>query len=404
MRMKAFALALVAATSIGATAAPPAMSSQEMDRIRRAGAEILFWSQAQRDANFPKMETLFPAHTVKAGTVVRLLPMGRSIEPAMGGAAAVDALIAENSIAGLLVLKDGKIVLERYARTLTPTGRWTSFSVAKSFTSTLVGAAVRDGFIKSLDDPVTRYLPELAGSGYDGVSVRQVLTMTSGVKWNENYFDPNSDVVQMYAKPVAAGLDPTTAYLRTLSSEAKPGTKWVYKTGETNLIGVIVTRATGKTLADYASEKIWKPAGMERDGYWMIDASGQEIGGCCLSVSLRDYARMGQFILEGAKGVVPRDWMAHATGKTVALGPPGQFYGYQWWTAPGRYDARGIYGQMIHTVPGKRLVVAIVGAWPAAVGPALSMKREALLARIDAAVSGKEVSRIAPASDRAPPD
>ncbi len=384
MRLTALVLALVATSAI---AAPPVMSAAEAERVRRAGAEILFWTPAQRDANFPKMETLFPTNTVKAGRKVRLLPPGRSIEAAMGGAAAVDALIAENSMAGLIVLKDGKVVLERYARTLTPAGRWTSFSVAKSFTSTLVGAAVHDGFIKSLDDPVTRYLPELAGSGYDGVSVRQVLTMTSGVKWNENYFDPKSDVVQMYAKATPPGVDPTTAYLRTLTSEAKPGTKWVYKTGETNLIGVIVTRATGKTLAAYASEKIWKPAGMERDGAWMVDASGQEIGGCCLSASLRDYARMGQFILEGAKGVVPKGWMASATGRTVSTGNPDQSYGYQWWTGPARFDARGIYGQMIHVVPSKRLVVAMVGAWPAAVGPQLSAQREATLAKIEAAVS-----------------
>jgi CubicO group peptidase (beta-lactamase class C family) len=386
MRLKALALAFVAATSIGATAAPPTMSPAEMERVRRAGAEILFWNQAQRDANFPRMETLFPTHIVKAGRKVRPLPKGMSIESSLGGAVAVDSLIAENNIAGLLVLKDGKVVLERYARTLTPTGRWTSFSVAKSFTSTLVGAAVRDGYIKSLDDPVTRYLPELAGSGYDGVSVRQVLTMTSGVKWNEDYFDPKSDVVRMYAKPTAPGVDPTTAYLRTLPSEAKPGTKWVYKTGETNLIGVIVTRATGKTLAQYASEKIWKPAGMERDAYWMVDASGQEIGGCCFSVSLRDYARMGQFMLEGARGVVPKDWVAAATGQTVATGNPGQSYGYQWWTAPGRFDARGIYGQMIHVVPQKRLIVAMLAAWPAAVGPALGARREALMAKIEDAV------------------
>jgi CubicO group peptidase (beta-lactamase class C family) len=380
--------ALALSFAIHATAAPPAMSPAEMERVRKAGAEILFWSQAQRDANFPQMETLFPTHVVKAGKVVRLLPKGRSIEGAMGGSAAVDAVIADNNIAGLIVLKDGKVLLERYARSLTPTGRWTSFSVAKSFTSTLVGAAVKDGFIKSLDDPVTRYLPELKGSGYDGVSVRQVLTMTSGVKWNENYFDPNSDVVRMYAQPTAPGVDPTTAYLRTLPSEAKPGSKWVYKTGETNLIGVIVTRATGRTLADYASEKIWKPAGFERDGAWMIDASGQEIGGCCLSVSLRDYARMGQFMLEGAKGVVPPGWTAAALGQTVQTGRPGQTYGYQWWTGPGRFDAQGIYGQMIHVVPKQRLVVAMVGAWPAAVGPSFSVKREALLKKIEAAVSG----------------
>lgn len=386
MKRTLTALALLFAAP--AIAAPPAPSPADVAVARKAGAAaVLFWNQAQRDQYFPQMENLFPTHVVKAGRKVRPLPKGRSIETALGGAAAVDALIAENNIAGLLVLKDGKVLLERYARTLTPTGRWTSFSVAKSFTSTLVGAAIKDGYIKSIDDPVTRYLPELAGSGYDGVTVRQVLTMTSGVKWNENYFDPESDVVRMYAKPVAAGLDPTTAYLRTLPSEAKPGTKWVYKTGETNLIGVLVTRATGKSLTDYASQKIWKPAGMENDAYWMIDPNGQEIGGCCFSVSLRDYARMGQFMLEGARGIVPKNWMAAATGQTVRTDNPNQFYGYQWWTAPGRFDARGIYGQMIHVVPAKRLVVAMVGAWPAAVGPQFSARREALLAKIDAAVS-----------------
>ncbi len=386
MAIRALALAVAAFATIGAAAAPPPLSPADMERVRKAGAEILFWNQAQRDANFPKMETLFPTHIVTAGQKVRPLPGGTSIEPAMGGSGAVDALIADNNIAGLIVLKDGEVVLERYARTLTPAGRWTSFSVAKSFTSTLVGAAVKDGYIKSLDDPVTRYLPELAGSGYDGVSVRHVLTMTSGVKWNENYFDPGSDVARMYARPTAPGVDPTTAYLRTLPSEAKPGTKWVYKTGETNLIGVLVTRATGKTLADYASEKIWKPAGMERDAYWMIDASGQEIGGCCFSVSLRDYARMGLFMLDGAKDVVPPGWVAAATGQTVSTGDPAQSYGYQWWTAPGRFDARGIYGQMIHVVPSKRIVIAMVGAWPAATGAELSARREALLAKIEAAL------------------
>ncbi len=387
MRLKIALLGLLLPLVMGA--APATLPSPEdLARIRREAAEILFWNQAQRDANFPRMEDHFPGTVVKAGSKVRLLPMGKPIEAAMGGAEAVSAAIADNNIAGLIVLKDGKVVLERYARTLTREGRWTSFSVAKSFTSTLVGAAVRDGFIKSLDDPVTRYLPELAGSGYDGVSVRQVLTMTSGVKWNEDYFDPNSDVAQMYAKAVPAGVDPTTAYLRTLPSEAKPGTKWVYKTGETNLIGVLVARATGRSLADYAAEKIWKPAGFERDGFWMIDASGHEVGGCCLSVSLRDYARMGQFILEGARGVVPTGWVAAATGTVVATGNPAQSYGYQWWTQPGRFDAQGIYGQMIHVDPKRRLVVAIVGAWPAAVGPQFSAKREALLAKITAAVGG----------------
>ncbi len=146
---------------------------------------------------------------------------------------------------------------------------------------------------------MTRYIPDLAGSGYDGVTVAQLMTMTSGVKWNEDYTDPKSDVARMFLEPVPAGIDPTVYFMRKLPRETAPGTKWVYKTGETNLIGVLVRRATGKTLAAYAEEKIWKPAGMERDGFWMKDQSGAEVSGCCLSVSLRDYARFGQFALEG---------------------------------------------------------------------------------------------------------
>ena len=273
---------------------------------RQVGAEILFWSQAQRDANFPAMEKLFPGNTDQGARAC-----ARS---ARGGAAAipaadVDAFMSSMNVAGLIVLQNGKVRLERYARGLTEQGWWTSFSVAKSFTSTLVGAALKDGYIKSLDDPVTRYIPELAGSGYDGVTVAQLLTMTSGVKWNEDYTDPKSDVARMFLEPVPAGVDPTVYFMRKLPRDTAPGTKWVYKTGETNLIGVLVRRATGKSLVAYAEEKIWKPAGMERDGFWMTDQTHAEVSGCCLSVSLRDYARFGQFALEGGHGVTARGWL-----------------------------------------------------------------------------------------------
>ena len=165
---------------------------------------------------------------------------------------------------------------------------------------------------------MTRYIPDLAGGGYDGVTVRQLLTMTSGVKWNEDYTDPKSDVARMFSEPVPAGQDPTVAYMKKLPRETAPGTKWVYKTGETNLIGVLVERATKKTLADYLSEKMWKPWGMERDAFWMVNPAGHEVSGCCLSVSLRDYARMGLFALSGGKGVVPDGWFAAATSNASA--------------------------------------------------------------------------------------
>lgn len=379
-----------------AAAAPPAAaapSPEQVARLRQAGAEVLFWTQEQRDQNFPAMETLFPTHVVEAGGTPRPLPPGEPLTPALGGEAAVDALMASMNVAGLLVVQDGRILLERYARGHGPERRWTSFSVAKSLTSTLVGAAIRDGYIKSIDDPVTRYIPELAGSGYDDVTVRQILTMTSGVKWNEDYRDPQSDVARMFHAAPPPGMDVTVAYLRKLPSEAAPGTKWVYKTGETNLIGVLVKKATGKTLASYLSEQIWRPYGMEVDAYWQIDEGGQEIGGCCISMTLRDYGRVGQFMLDGAvaagEQVVPDGWIAAATTNQVETGEEGRGfgYGYQWWTGPaGTYAAIGIFGQMIHIDPARKLVIVTSSAASEPTGRNLTVARAALVQRVTAAV------------------
>ncbi len=356
-------------------------TAADLAKLRSVGAEILFWSQAQRDANFPHMERLFPGHVVKAGGRVRPMPAG---PPLAIAAADVDAFMAAQNVAGLIVLQDGKVRLERYARGHTAAGRYTSFSVAKSFTSTLVGAAIKDGYITSVDEPVTRYLPELAGSGYDGVTIAQLLTMTSGVKWDENYFDANSDVARMYAKPAPSGVDPTVAYMRTLPRDTAPGAKWVYKTGETNLIGVLVTRATKQPLANYLSAKLWKPYGMESDAFWMTDPSGQEVSGCCLSVSLRDYARIGQFAMDGGKGVVPPGWFADALAPKAAGFPrPGYGYGYQWWVYPeGQYGAQGIFGQSILVDPARRIVIAMSSAWPKATDQKLGQERAAFQQRL----------------------
>lgn len=377
------ATALLAAAP-GIAKPPVALTPQNSARLSQVGAEILFWSQAQRDANFPHMEEHFPGTMAKASPRPYPLRPGKPLK-----LAGVDAFMTANNTAGLIVVQDGRVRLERYARGYSRAGRYTSFSVAKSLTSTLVGAAIRDGFIKSVDDPVTRYIPDLAGSAYDGVTVRQVLTMTSGVKWNEDYTDPNSDVARMYAKPLPPGVDPTVAYLRTLTREAAPGTKWVYKTGETNLIGVLVQNATHKSLTDYAEEKIWRPFGMERDLFWMIDGSGRNIGGCCLSASMRDYARIGLFALSGGKGGVPDGWFADATKASSPVGD-GRGYGYQWWiNADGTFQAQGIFGQLIHADPKRRLVIAISSAWPKATGRELSAARAEFLGRIKAALDAE---------------
>ena len=383
--MRGFGLFAAFALAGVASAQSVIVTPDNNAKLRQVGAAVLFWSQQQRDQNFREMEKIFPGHVVKAGTKVRPLPNGKSLPIAE---ADVKAGMADLNISGLIVVQDGKVRLERYGLGFGPQGRWTSFSVAKSFTSTLVGAAIRDGYIKSIDDPVTRYIPDLAGGGYDGVTVRQLLTMTSGVKWNEDYTDPKSDVARMFSDAVPAGQDPTIWYMKTLPRESAPGTKWVYKTGETNLIGVLVERATKKSLAEYLTEKVWKPWGMERDAFWMTNPAGSEVSGCCLSVSLRDYARMGMFALSGGKGVVPDDWFAHATSNQVPIPKDegGFGYGYQWWTLPGRrFAAIGIFGQSILVDPAKKLVVVMSGSWPTATGEKLSAARAAFWKKIEAA-------------------
>lgn len=376
------ALALASCAATGGT--PPQaveVAPQEAAKLRQVGAAVLFWSQEERFRNFLAMEKLFPGTVARAGRKVRALPQGAPLPIAE---ADVAAFMAAQNVTGLLVLQDGKVRLERYARGYGPEGRWTSFSVAKSVTATLVGAAIKDGYIKSIDDPVTRYIPDLAGAGYDGVTIRQLLTMTSGVKWNEDYTDPNSDVARMFAEAVPAGQDPTVFYMRKLPRESAPGAKFVYKTGETNLIGVLVRRATGKSLSAYLEEKIWKPFGMERDAFWMTDQTGAEVSGCCLSVSLRDYGRIGQMALEGGKGIVPAGWFADATKAQVSY--PGGGYGYQWWVLPGgTYAAQGIFGQVILVDPASKLVMVTSAAWPRASDRDLAQARLAFAIKVQAA-------------------
>jgi CubicO group peptidase (beta-lactamase class C family) len=357
------------AESAPAASGPPAPAVRLVQPPSRDQSElqVLFWNDAQRSERFRAMEQWFAGHEVPAAKSPRALPKGAPLSPALK--AEITALMQSTKTAGVMVLVDGKVVHEEYGLGMKPADRWTSFSVAKSFTSTLLGAAVKDGFIASLDDPVTKYIPGLAGSAYEGVTVRQLATMTSGVKWNEDYTDPKSDVAQMNRFVVEYGADAIVAQMKALPREAEPGVKWVYKTGETNLIGVLVENAVGKPLAEYAKAKIVDPAGFEGGLFWMVDPRGGNIGGCCLSIRLSDYARMGQFALEGGKGIVPDGWFAEATDSAVDFGTSGFGYGYQWWTYPqGTYGAQGIFGQAITLFPDKKVVFAYVGNWATASG------------------------------------
>ncbi|KEO91605.1 beta-lactamase [Erythrobacter longus] len=336
--------------------APPARDPSEL--------QVLFWSDEERSARFREMENWFAGKEVPASTTPRELPEGEALPADLAGE--IRRVMAETNAAGVMVYHKGAVRFESYGLGFAPDQRWTSFSVAKSFTSTLLGAAVRDGFISSLDDPVTAYVPGLAGSAYEGVSLRQIATMTSGVAWNEDYTDPNSDVARMNNFILEFGAEATVAQMRALSREAPAGEKWLYKTGETNLIGLVVENAVGLSLAEYAQEKIVEPAGLKDGLFWMADARGGSIGGCCLSLSLGDYTRMGIFALEGGGDSVPEGWFAEAGDSLVDFGDTGFGYGYQWWTYPQGYGAQGIFGQSITIIPEKQLVLTVVSNWSTA--------------------------------------
>lgn len=377
-----FALICASMLMAGTAAAQTPPADMPKDR------DVLFWTQDQRDAAFRATETVTKVNVIPAGGKVMPITQGKPLKIDMD----LDAYMKAQRNAGLLILQDGKVRFEKYALGYGPEGRWTSFSVAKSFTSSLVGAAVKDGYIKSLEDKVSTYIPGLKGSAYDDVSIRQLLTMTSGVKWNEDYTDRNSDVALFDRVAVVPGEDVTVTYMKKLPREAPAGAKWVYKTGETNLIGVLVSSATGKTLSAYLSEKIWKPYGMEADAIWMLGRTGHEIAGCCISARLRDYARLGMFILGGGKAdgkqVLPENWIPQATTKQADIGQPGRGYAYQWWTNDdGSYAAQGIFGQGIFIDPKRKLIIASNGNWPTATDPeGVGKQREEMYRTVQAAV------------------
>jgi len=358
---------------------------------------VLFWTESQRRKAFPQMENLTPTNTIPAGATPRLLPLGETLDVQWlpeTEAASLAEYMANQRSAGVLVLHRGEIRLAAYADDYSAEGRWTSFSVAKSLTSTLVGAAIQDGLIDSLDAPLTDYIPGLAGSGYDGVSVRQLLTMQSGVRWNEDYEDPDSDVARFNDVVPVDGEDPIVTYMSTLEREFEPGTHWRYNTGETNLIGVLVRNATGKSLSEYLAEKVWQPYGMGTDAVWILNEGGTEIAGCCISARLTDYALFGQFAMGGGeiggRQVVPADWFAQAGTTQTGIGRPGQGYGFQWWTYDdGSFAAQGIFGQGIFIDPSRDLVIASNSNWSTATSTEMSRQRQGFYRSVQAAIDAE---------------
>lgn len=258
---------------------------------------ILSLSGPEQVEIFRNFNLVSPTRQIKAGDYTLALPeqlidLSAARYDLEGRSWTLDDHMASQRVGGLLVLHEGKVVYERYGLGNDENSKWVAFSVAKSVSSLLLGAAIQDGFIESVDDPVTDYLPRLKGSSYDGATITNVLNMASGVGWNEDYADPDSDVSK------AAGFNAMELfdYLNTLPVMAKPGKVFNYSTGETNLVGAIVRAAVGNNEATYLEDKIWKPFGMESDANWAMDVKYRsELGGCCINATLRDYGRIGLF-------------------------------------------------------------------------------------------------------------
>jgi len=368
--------------------------------------DMMTWPEDVQLTSYRQMERVYPTRRVRCGPVVRLLPQGPALSLQYryeGQTLGMDAFMQRTRCTGLLLLQNGQVRLERYAAGRDAQSRWPSFSVAKSISSVLLGVALREGLIQSLEQPVTDYVPKLLGSAYEQVSIRQVLQMSSGVGWNEDYLDPQSERRRMLAAQATGQRGQVLAFMAALPRVAEPGTRFNYSTGETYLVGEILAAAVGRPLSDYLSTKLWGPLGMECDALWQLDApEGLEFAGSGLNATLRDLGRFGQFMLD--QGVVdgqrllPPDWVVDSTdvvsyahlqpGHIPRYAPRG--YGYQWWTfgdpapAPGQrgaglFAALGIFGQQIHIHPASRRVLVLQSAWPEPIAQACVAETAALV-------------------------
>lgn len=288
--------------------------------------------------------------------------------------------VTRNEATALLILKGDQILFEGYYQGAEPSDSFLSFSLAKSFVSTLVGFAIADGYIHDLNDPVLRYLPELKGSAYETATIKQVLQMASGTGFSdENYSADDVDMAGFFGVVVRSrgGL---YDYARSYKSARKPGEVFQYASTDTEILGALVARTTHRSISAYLSEKLWRPIGAEAPARWVLDQSGsagRESAAGGLVARLRDYGRFGLLFANlgewQGKQLLPQGWAELATRPADpfvdygALAPGYPLgYGLHWWCLPGsnrRFSAEGIHGQFIAVDPVQKLVVVKLASW-----------------------------------------
>ena len=327
--------------------------------------------------NFRSADQLGATRIMTASSEQRPYPSGAAIELPDGfifdkQMLSTEQFLADSWTTGLLVIQDDRIVYERYSLGHSESTRTISWSMAKSFISAMIGIALDEGSIASIEQPVDFYVPELQGSGYETVRIKDVLQMSSGIAFNEDYGDFNSDI-NRWGRGFALG-SPQDKFAASLTRGREPGTLNHYVSIDTHVLSMVLSRATGKSITGYMQEKLYQPLGMEYDGYWLVDGAGKEMALGGLNLTMRDFAKLGSLYLNhgelDGKQIVPANWIA---ASTVADAPhlqpaEGDFgYGYQWWlplSDDGEYMAMGVYGQYIYINPSKSMVVVKLSANP----------------------------------------
>jgi len=331
--------------------------------------------------NFRSFYKMYPHTTVKrSGPVFQLPEKRQSLADSYvynGKTGKITDWIERTDTTGLLVIKDGRIVSEQYYDGNQKSTRWISMSVSKSFVSFLIGVAYEDGKIADLQDPVDKYVPMLKGSGYEGVSLKNVLQMSSGVKFTEDYGDLKSDIVRLIASFTSGSLN---EFVSKLKNEREPGTYNKYVSADTQVLSMVLAKATGKSLTEYMQEKLWSRLGAEDNAEWLTDPGGTEMAFGGLNATLRDYAKLGQLYLNKGRNfkgeqLVSENWVKASVTPDAPHLMPGRDnpnsgwpmgYGYQWWipeNPEGDFAAIGIYGQFIYIHPGYNVVIAKTSAY-----------------------------------------
>ncbi|MCX6461247.1 MAG: serine hydrolase [Actinobacteria bacterium] len=334
--------------------------------------EIGLFTGIPQHENFCRIDEIVSSRAMAPSSTPRPWPGGNDValDETFGfnGAQSDTAqFLSETDTAALLVLKDGVVRHESYFLTGGPDVRWISMSVAKSFTSALVGIALQEGLIASIEEPISDYVRVEAGSAYDGVSIRSVLQMSSGARWHEDYSDPESDIVRLGAAAAGAngGLDD---FVATMSCDVPPDTLCRYNSADTQALTSLLRSATGENLADFMQSRLVEPLGFTDPGAWLVDPHGVELGFGGLALTARDYARIGELYRNGGRvgdqQVVAEEWVTasltasapHLQSGVVVVGGHTTFegYGYQWWLPPGdrgEFDAVGVYNQFVYVDP-----------------------------------------------------